>query len=177
MRRNALLTVAMVVLVSSASAIRAQVPPQAAQAPGASAQTPAANAQAPARPRRVMPRPTNLQVLPKDISTDDLMKLMRGYAADLGVHCTFCHAVNDQTHRPDFASDAKPEKASARVMIVMMREINTKYMSQIQDPDATPAIRTVTCGTCHRGMSTPEPFVPAPESRPDSKPETRPESK
>ncbi len=150
MKRYALSAIVILFLASSGSVLIAQAPP---------------DAQKPAQEHRVMPRPTNLQVLPKDISTEDLIKLMRGYSADLGVHCTFCHAVNEQTHHPDFASDAKPEKASARTMIVMTREINDKYLPQIHDPQATPEMKTVTCGTCHRGMSMPPPFTPAPESR------------
>jgi hypothetical protein len=106
-----------------------------------------------------MPKPTNLQVLPKDISTQDLMTIMRGYTKALGVECGFCHAQNPQTHRPDFASDAKPDKGIARTMITMTQEINAKYLSTVQDPDATPAEKTVTCGTCHRGKSMPAPFA------------------
>ena len=111
--------------------------------------------------RHPIPKPTNLQVLPKDIPVSDLMALMRGYSRALGVECGFCHVVDQQTHRPDFASDAKPEKATARIMITMTNEINTKYLSQVKDPDATPADKTVTCGTCHRGSSMPKPFNPA----------------
>ena len=57
-----------------------------------------------------MPKPTNLQVLPKDIAPPDLMKLMGGYSRALGVHCNFCHEVNEQTHQPNFAADTKPDK-------------------------------------------------------------------
>jgi hypothetical protein len=153
MNRYALFAAALALLGCSASAIAAQ----AAQPPAASPQQ-----------HRVMPRPTNLQVLPKDISNEDLIKLMHGYSADLGVHCTFCHAVNEQTHHPDFASDAKPEKASARTMIVMTREINAKYLPQIHGTDIADApaeMKIVTCGTCHRGVSIPPPFTPASQSK------------
>jgi cytochrome c5 len=112
------------------------------------------------RPHMSMPKPTNLQVLPKDISPEELMKLMGSYSQALGVHCSFCHEVNEQTHRPDFASDAKPDKAIARTMIAMTQTINQKYLSTINDPDATPEMKTVTCGTCHRGNIMPAPFVP-----------------
>lgn len=108
-----------------------------------------------------IPKPTNLQVLPKDISTRDLMTLMFGYGKALGVECGFCHAVDPQTHRPDFASDAKPDKEIARTMMRMTQEINSKYLSTVNDPDATPAEKTVACGTCHRGKTMPAPFVPA----------------
>jgi hypothetical protein len=110
-----------------------------------------------------MPKPTNLQVLPKDISTDDLIKLMRGYSQALGVHCNFCHEVNEQTHKPNFAADTKEDKGFARTMIAMTQDINSKFMTQINDPDAKPADKTVTCGTCHRGNTMPAPFTPKPE--------------
>jgi hypothetical protein len=126
---------------------------QDAAAPPAGA---AAQAHAPAR--RPMPKPTNLQVLPKDIASSDLIALMRGYAKALGVECEFCHAQDPATHRPNFASDAKPDKAIARTMISMTQEINEKYLSTVKDPDATPADKTATCGTCHRGNQMPAPF-------------------
>jgi Photosynthetic reaction centre cytochrome C subunit len=109
--------------------------------------------------RRNMPKPTNLQVLPKDIAVPDLLALMRGYTAALGVECEFCHTANPKTLKTDFASDAKPDKAIARVMIAMTKDINAKYMSQVKDPDAKPADKTVTCGTCHRGNSMPMLFA------------------
>jgi hypothetical protein len=107
-----------------------------------------------------IPKPTNLQVLPKNIAVPDLIALMRGYTGALGVECGFCHASDPNTHRPNFASDANPDKAIARIMITMTQEINAKYLSKVKDPDASPADKTVTCGTCHRGNSMPAPFAP-----------------
>ena len=115
----------------------------------------------PTHQRRPMPKPTNLQVLPKDIAVPDLLTLMRGYTAALGVECEFCHAVDPKTHKTNFASDANSDKAIARIMISMTKEINATYMSQVKDPDATPADKTVSCGTCHRGNSMPMPFAAA----------------
>lgn len=117
------------------------------------------------RPRRPLPKPVNLKVLPKDIAPEELIKIMRTYAGSLGVECNFCHAVNPQTHKLDFPSDAKDDKGIARTMIVMTRTINDQFMSQVHDPDATPADTHVTCATCHRGHSMPEHFVPPPEER------------
>lgn len=110
-------------------------------------------------PRRPMPKATNLQVLPKDMAVPDLLALMRSYTAALGVECEFCHAADPKTRKTNFASDTNPDKGIARIMITMTREINAKYVSQINDPDATPADKTVTCGTCHRGNSMPMPFA------------------
>jgi hypothetical protein len=138
-------------------------PPAGQAAPGAGA-------------RRPMPKPTNLKVLPKDIAPEELMKIMRGYAGALGVECNFCHAAGPQPRHLDFASDAKPEKASARVMIAMTHSINEQYMSQIHDPDATPEDKHVTCGTCHRGHSMPEHFTPPEQHHgpPQGAPATQP---
>lgn len=111
---------------------------------------------------RELPKPTNLQVLPKDISSQDLKAAMRGFTGSLGVHCTFCHEQKAGTHHPDFASDAKPEKSSARIMIRMTQEINAKYLAQIPK-HADKKRMKVGCGTCHRGSSTPTEFIPPPE--------------
>ncbi len=130
-------------------------PPQSAPEAG--------HAEPDARPHRPLPKPTNLKVLPKDIAPEELVKLMRGYAGALGVECNFCHAAGSQPHKLDFASDAKEDKGIARTMIAMTRTINDQYMSQVHDPDAMPEDTHVTCGTCHRGHSMPEHFVPPPE--------------
>lgn len=119
---------------------------------------PSSTSQTPAQSRRPMPKPANLQVLPKDIAPADLIATMRGFNKALGVECKFCHAEDPQTHRLNFALDTKEDKGMARIMIAMTREINTKYLSQIHDPDATPEVKTVTCGTCHRGNTMPMPF-------------------
>lgn len=108
-----------------------------------------------------LPKPVNLKVLPKDTSPEDLMKIMQGYSQQLGVKCTFCHAEDTATRRPNFASDMKEDKNTARTMISMTDEINAKYLSQIHDPDAAPDQKTVSCGTCHQGHSMPMPFKPA----------------
>ena len=115
-----------------------------------------------ARPRRPLPKPTNLKVLPKDIAPEELIHIMRGYAGSLGVECSFCHAPAPTGHRLDFASDAKPDKGIARIMIEMTHDINVQYMAKVEDPDAKPEDKHVTCGTCHRGHSMPPHFVPPP---------------
>lgn len=103
--------------------------------------------------------PTNLQVLPKNISPQQLIVIMRGYRSALGVECKFCHAEDTQTHHLNFASDDKPQKATARTMIRMTEEINAKYLSTIDDPQASTAQKTVTCSTCHRGRQRPAVFA------------------
>jgi hypothetical protein len=105
-----------------------------------------------------LPKPVNLKVLPKDTSPEDVMKIMKGFSQQLGVGCPFCHAQEAGARFPNFASDQKPEKNTARTMMSMTNDVNAKYLSQIHDPDATEADKTVTCGTCHRGHSMPAPF-------------------
>jgi hypothetical protein len=116
-----------------------------------------------AHPRRPLPKPTNLKVLPKDIAPEELVKIMRGYAGALGVECNFCHAAVPGKRELDFASDAKDDKAIARIMIQMTHTMNEQYMTQVKDPDAMPEDKHITCGTCHRGHQMPEHFTPPPE--------------
>jgi hypothetical protein len=101
--------------------------------------------------------PKNLKVLPKDT---DLRKVMRQYSGDLGVQCEYCHAAADPvTHRADRASDANPMKDTARFMIQMTDDLNTKYLAQMPSRRYADPI---TCGTCHRGEKHPSVFVPPP---------------
>jgi hypothetical protein len=109
-----------------------------------------------ARPQEDKPK-RNLKVLPKDISHDDLDKVMEGWKNALGVKCGFCHAPSkDSTSRRlDFASDAKPEKDIARHMFRMTAKINKKYFSFEKD-DKGATIAAISCVTCHRGSPHPD---------------------
>ncbi len=103
------------------------------------------------------PGPQNLKVLPQDA---DLRTIMRGFTGALGVECEFCHAAADPvTHRSDRASDANPMKDTARAMIRMTDDLNTKYLAAVPN---LPEKATIGCGTCHRGEKQPSAFVPAP---------------
>lgn len=114
-----------------------------------------------------LPKPVNLKVLPPNTPPQDVMKIMMGFTQQLGVKCNFCHAEDPVTKRPNFASDLKPEKNTARTMMLMTQEINAKYMSQIHDPDAAPDQKTVACATCHRGHSMPVTFRPTEHAGPE----------
>ena len=100
--------------------------------------------------------PKNLKVLPKNISHDDLEKVMDGWKAALGVKCNFCHApsADSTSHHLDFASDAKPEKNIARHMYKMTGRINKKYFSFAKDDNGA-TIAVISCITCHRGSPHP----------------------
>src|ERR1700744_2949522 len=102
------------------------------------------------------PHYTNLKVLPKDISSKDLNKIMVDDFEDgLGVACNFCHAANKTNGEIDFASDAKPEKEMARSMMRMTMGINKKYFMVKHPMIATNAL-TITCTTCHNGVAFPD---------------------
>lgn len=99
---------------------------------------------------------TNLKVLPKDISMDQLDKVMDSFKEALGVKCSFCHAPFSDTsnHHLDFASDAKPEKEIARKMMKMTTKINHKFFSYNKNEQGE-KIATVECMTCHHGKEHP----------------------
>lgn len=113
-----------------------------------------ANMQFPeAHPIHIPDRFTNLKVLPPDIHREHLISVMNGFCGQLGVHCSFCHVLNSGASEADFASDLKPEKRSARVMIRMTEAINGRYLTEIPEP--LKGQRTVTCETCHQGHALP----------------------
>jgi hypothetical protein len=100
----------------------------------------------------------NLRVLPPNITHDELIATMRGFARSLGVKCNHCHMANPPGSKEEFnfSSDAKPEKTVARTMIRMTRRINADFISRVNEHG-----QTVTCMTCHRGQTVPE--LPPPQ--------------
>lgn len=108
---------------------------------------------------------TNLKVLPRTITRSELLETMKGFALGLGVRCTYCHVGEEG--RPlstfDFASDEKPPKHIARVMLRMVQAVNTDWIPQLDTiahthtgvaHDHAARVR-VQCATCHRGVSRP----------------------
>jgi hypothetical protein len=98
----------------------------------------------------------NLKILPKNISMQDLDKVMDRFKEALGVKCGFCHAASKDSsnHHLDFASDEKPEKNIARKMYKMTAKINKKYFSYNRNEEGE-ALPVVECMTCHRGKEHP----------------------
>lgn len=82
----------------------------------------------------------DLQVLPKNISKDELKKIMKSMSKDLGVDCSFCH------DEPNMEKDTNKKKL-AREMMQMTSEISRKFPS---------TMKKVTCWTCHRGKEEPD---------------------
>jgi hypothetical protein len=88
-----------------------------------------------------------------DLQLQQTMNFMR---ASLGVHCDFCHVVNDKDGW-NFASDEKQTKRTARHMIEMVGQINEQNF----DNNAA-----VSCNTCHRGTTRPVSLPTLPQTPP-----------
>ena len=95
----------------------------------------------------------NLQVFPQNITHDELISAMRGFARGLGVRCDHCHVANPPGSKEefDFPIDSKPEKNVGRTMLRMVRTVNANYISRVNEHGPN-----VTCWTCHRGHTVPE---------------------
>src|SRR5262245_296670 len=89
----------------------------------------------------------------------DVINVMRGFTGALGVRCQFCHVGQEGQDLStfDFASDDKPTKLKARVMIQMVQAITQQYLSQLHDREQPPL--DVGCMTCHRGVMLPRPLA------------------
>lgn len=134
---------------------------------------------------RHFPPPKNLKVLPKNLTGDQVVDIMRHWAGDLGQKCSTCHAEypdhrKNERGEPmlDFPSDAKPQKHMARIMYKMMQVDKNNYVQKVADLDtdtSKPMAAPLTCGTCHRGHLDPEAYVPPKreERRPEGAPPSR----
>jgi hypothetical protein len=93
----------------------------------------------------------NLQVLPKDITKQELRATMDGFADQLDVKCSFCHVADE------YPKDDKEHKQIARRMlklVMFMRENSSDYFKDGIDP------QQINCWSCHRGKSEPEHWIP-----------------
>lgn len=115
-------------------------------------------------PRKPRPAPTNLQVLPKNLTGEQVHDIMEKWESDLGAECSTCHTADPKNLAPNgrprlnFADDSKPEKQTARLMYQMVEAVNVQYVSKVENSGMP-----VTCGTCHRGHLGPQPFAPPAE--------------
>ena len=90
------------------------------------------------REERTEQKYKNIQVL-KGLPASRLEPIMFAFKNSLGVECTYCH-VKDH-----FEQDDKPTKQTARKMIGITRDANSKLGESGR----------VTCNTCHRGEPRP----------------------
>jgi tetratricopeptide (TPR) repeat protein len=97
----------------------------------------------------------NLHVLPATTTGKELQRTMQGFTSGLGVRCIYCHAGEEGKDLStfDFASDDKPEKDKARVMMKMANAINTTFLVELHGGSASSI--PVTCVTCHHGNALP----------------------
>jgi photosynthetic reaction center cytochrome c subunit len=106
---------------------------------------------------------TNLELLPKDISKEQLVKVMQAFTKGLGVRCHYCHVGEEGAALStfDFASDEKNHKKIARLMVQMVTDINERHLPKLEhiahqhDGEKHEAPR-VECITCHRGETKPK---------------------
>jgi hypothetical protein len=97
--------------------------------------------------------PKNVQVLPKDWTSQQVQGFMRTYfTVGLGVQCTYCHVQ-------DRSSDEKKEKQTARKMLAMMMASNDQ-VKDVGEPAAAGSYK-ITCYMCHRGATKPLSAPPA----------------
>lgn len=97
----------------------------------------------------------NLQVLPKNITTDSLDKIMDGFNVQLGVDCKFCHVHDKKADTLIFDKDDKSEKEITRNMMRMTMDINKNYF-QFNETVTAQQVQAVSCYTCHKGQPIPE---------------------
>lgn len=86
----------------------------------------------------------NIKVL-KTLPADQLIPVMRKFNASLGVKCDFCH-VEGPNHS-GFEKDDKPAKGTARKMLLMVNDMNSRYGV---------VRKQTTCYMCHHGRPEPE---------------------
>jgi hypothetical protein len=149
----------------AAAVILAWVGLAAQQPPAAAAQQPpAANPLEDWKPDTLH----SIEVLPKDITPDALIKLMKDWNASLNVDCVFCH--KGQVGKPwstyDFTDTSKKRHEVARLMAKSTASLNETFkdLGEMDEPVK------VTCATCHRRSRHPEITPPAGPPKPE-KPE------
>jgi hypothetical protein len=91
------------------------------------------------------PRPAAFKNL-KILKPEEVRAAMGSFVAGTGMKCADCHAQGA------FDSDEKPQKATARKMLEMVRGVNAGTFN---------GDNKVTCYTCHRGEAHPVSAAPA----------------
>ncbi|HLR38500.1 MAG TPA: c-type cytochrome [Chitinophagaceae bacterium] len=102
--------------------------------------------------------PNNLKVLPKDISHEQIMNIMKSFTVALDFECTDCHAKSkEDPSEIDWMSYDKKNKKVALKMMKMVKKINAKYFDVKGDfmENYLRSKFAVTCQTCHGGSSDP----------------------
>ena len=88
---------------------------------GASSSSPAHVAGSQRSPASPIPdRFVNLQVLPKNISKDQLVNIMKQLSVTFEVRCSHCHTVSDDLKDGSFDSDEKEVKQKTRELLKLI---------------------------------------------------------
>lgn len=100
---------------------------------------------------------TNLKVLPRNITRDSLVQIMRGFSLSLNVRCQYCHVGGDGVAFAgvEFAKDDDPDKRKARFMLRMVDSLNRVVLPNLPELGGRAPMQ-ITCKTCHRGTARPE---------------------
>ncbi len=105
-------------------------------------------------PAQIPDKFTNLQILDQDSNRSQVIGQMRMHASALGVRCNHCHVGENAATLEgfDFASDEKETKRIARLMMKMVKDINSSHLGGIGRLEHL----EVKCVTCHRGLTKPQ---------------------
>jgi hypothetical protein len=87
----------------------------------------------------------------KGVPAGRVLRAMGSFTRALGVNCAHCHVPRE------WEKDDKPTKDIARGMIRMVGAINNEQLKSIPNLRAE---ATVSCSTCHRGTTRPDPRLP-----------------
>src|SRR5688572_5624591 len=103
---------------------------------------------------------TNLQVLPKTITRDSLVGIMRRFSLSLNARCQYCHVGGDgiSFEGVRFADDDDEDKRKAREMLRMVQRINNEFLTALPQRDQPPVevnVSPVTAARSGRGWSRP----------------------
>jgi tetratricopeptide (TPR) repeat protein len=99
-------------------------------------------------------RAQNLTELPADFPPERLRAVMMGFVNALGVRCTHCHVGEEgqPLGTYDFASDANPNKNTARAMYRLLGAVN----DHLDGVEPTGERVNMWCHTCHNGKPRPQ---------------------
>ena len=104
--------------------------------------------------------PSNLRVLPEGSTRREVIAVMKGWTADLGVSCDHCHVGGDSVpfSEWDFSDDARSTKRVAREMVKLLEAVNRGLapVASIRADGSTAPVAT--CATCHHGVPQPRPI-------------------
>ncbi len=110
------------------------------------------------QPKSPQDNDRNLQVLPEDISEDELIAVMKSFEVALNMGCNDCHAKSkEDPSKLDFKSDENPHKEVTRDMMKMTAAINEQFFDVPGDFKDNYLYQEypVTCNTCHNGHAEP----------------------